>query len=82
MKITKKEKGILELALIQLEKYYDEREETCRKFKWICHDYLPQAGEEYVKNKNVFEIQDKTIKDIQRDKKESRILITKILDSN
>jgi hypothetical protein len=45
MKLTNKEKDILNLALTKLDEYYDEREKTCRRFKWICHNYLPQAGE-------------------------------------
>ena len=63
MKLTNKEKDILNLALTKLDEYYDEREKTCREFKWICHDYLPQAGDGYVANKNVFDIQDKTIEE-------------------
>jgi hypothetical protein len=48
MKLTNKEKDILNLALTKLDEYYDEREKTCREFKWICNDYLPQAGDGYV----------------------------------
>jgi hypothetical protein len=32
-KLTNKEKDVLLLALEQLDKYYDEREKTCRDFK-------------------------------------------------
>lgn len=79
MKLTEKEKNILELALVKLEEYYDELEKTCREFKWICHNHLPQAGDGYVANKNVFDIQDKTIEDIKKAKEEGRQLIMKII---
>ena len=80
MKLTKKEKDILNLALTKLDEYYDEREKTCREFKWICHVHLPQAGDGYVANKNVFDIQDKVIEDIKRDKEEGRKLIMKLIN--
>ena len=81
MKLTEKEKDILNLALTKLDEYYDEREKMCREFKWICHDYLPQAGDGYVANKNVFEIQDKTISDIQKAKEEGRKIIMNIINN-
>lgn len=74
IKLTNKEKDILNLALSKLDEYYDEREKTCREFKWICHDHLPQSGDGYVANQNVFNIQDKTIEDIKKSKKEGRAL--------
>ena len=79
-KLTSKEKDVLVLALEQLDKYYDKREEICRNFKWICHVHLPQSGEGYILNKNVFDIQDKTIYDIKRDKEESRKIIMKLIN--
>ena len=81
MKLTEKEKDILNLALTKLDEYYDEREKMCREFKWICHDYLPQAGDGYVANKNVFEIQDKTISDIQKAKEEGRKIKMNIINN-
>lgn len=81
MKLTNEEKSILTLALEQLEKFYDEKEDVCRQFKWICHNYLPQGGEGYVANLNVFEIQDKTIADIRKSKEEARKIIMKITNS-
>lgn len=81
MKLTNKEKDILNLALTKLDEYYDEREKTCREFKWICHDYLSQAGDGYVTNKNVFDIQDKTIEKIRKAKKEARETIMKIINT-
>ena len=80
MELTNTEKDTLVLALEQLDKYYDEREKTCRDFKWICHDHLPQAGEGYVANKNVFDIQDKTIEDIKKAKEEGRKTIMKLIN--
>jgi hypothetical protein len=80
MKLTSKEKYILNLALTKLDEYYDEREKTCREFKWICHDYLPQSGDEYVANKNVYDIQEKTIEDIKKAKEEGRKTIIKLIN--
>lgn len=80
MEFSKSEIEILQLAIIQLDKFYDEREQTCREFKWICHKYLPQAGEGYIENKNVFDIQDKTIEDIKKAKEDSRKLLMKIIN--
>lgn len=80
MKISNKEKDILLLALEQLEKYYDDREKTCRDFKWICHDHLPQAGEGYEANKNVFDIQDLAIADIKKAKEEAHKTIMKLIE--
>jgi len=79
--LTNEEKDILNLALTQLDKYHDEREATCRAFKWLCHDHLPQQGEGYTANINVFQIQDKTIADIQADKKKGRETIMKIINN-
>ena len=62
-----------------LDEYWDKQEAQCRAFKWICHDHLPQHGEEYTKNINVFEIEAKTIIDIHRQKKECRDTINNIL---
>ncbi len=81
MKLSNKEKDVLNLALQQLDEYYDQKEKTCREFKWICFAYLPQAGEEYVANKNIFEIQDKTIADIQAAKKEGRRIIMNLINN-
>jgi hypothetical protein len=78
--LTDKEKELLLLALNRLDAFYDEQESTCRAFKWICHDYLPQAGEGYVANKNVFDIQDKAINDIKAEKAEARKLINEIIN--
>jgi hypothetical protein len=83
--LTLKEIEILSLALQQLDSYYDELEATCRRFKWICHAHLPQGdteenGNGYSKNKNVFDIQDKTITDIQKAKAEGREVIMKLIN--
>lgn len=80
MKLTNKEKDILILALTKLDEYYDERENTCRKFKCLCHEYLPQAGDGYVANKNVFDIEEKTINDIKKAKEEGRQTIMKLIN--
>lgn len=80
MTLTNKEKDILYLALNKLDEYYDEREKTCREFKYICRDHLPQSGDDYVKNKNVFDIQDKAIDDIKKAKEEGRKTIMKLIN--
>lgn len=41
----------------------------------------PQAGDGYVANKNVFDIQDKTIEDIKKAKEEGRQTIMKLINS-
>jgi len=82
MKLTNREKDILNLALEQLDKYYDERESRCRDFKWICHDYLPQVGDGYVANLNVFDIESKTLADIKEAKEEGRRTIMKIINKS
>jgi len=81
MQLSNKEKDILNLALQQLDEYYDQKEKTCREFKWICYAHLPQSGEGYVANKNIFEIQDKTIADIQDAKKEGRRIIMNLINN-
>lgn len=84
--MTTEEKEILCLALEQLDKYYEEREKTCREFKWICHKYLSQVdteenGNAYSENINVWQIQDKTINDIREAKKEGRRVIMNIVNN-
>ena len=82
MKLTNKEKDILNFALEQLDKYYDELEKSCRAFKWICHNHLPQGGDGYVANKNVFDIEEKTLTDIKNAKEEGRKVIMNIINNS
>lgn len=82
MKLTNEEKEVLCLALEQLDKYYEERENTCREFKWICKKHMPQSGDEYVANKNVFDIQNKTISDIKEAKAQGRKVIMNIVNNS
>lgn len=81
-KRTDKEKGILLLALAKLEEYYNEQESICRQFKSVCHKHLPQSGEGYVANKNVFDIQDKTIENLRKSKAEGHQTIMKIINES
>lgn len=81
MIITNKEKDILNLALEQLEKYYKDLEDRCLEFKWICNKHLPQVGDGYIANKNVFEIQDKTVNDIRCQKAEARKFIMELIEN-
>lgn len=82
MILTDKDKDVLTFALAKLDEYYDERETMCREFKWICHDHLPQVGDGYEANKNVFDIQDKTIEDIRKAKADARQSIMKLINGN
>ena len=79
MKRTPKENNVLSLALTLMDEYYDERERVCRQFKHICHAHLPQQGKGYEDNKNVFDIQDRTIEDIKADKAFARETILKLI---
>lgn len=65
-------------ALIQrlLDKHYEETENTIRQFKWLTK--IPQQGEEYTKNINVWELQDKTIKELEQEKQAINKLIQKL----
>jgi hypothetical protein len=83
--LSPKEIEILEFAIQLLDSHYDELERTVKRFKWICHAHLPQADTKendngYSKNKNVFDIQDKTITDIQKAKAEGREVIMKLIN--
>ena len=81
IKLTAAEKDILQLASDLLDKHYSDSETRCREFKWLCHKHLPQVGDGYIANKNVFEIQDKTIADIQKAKDEGKKIFMKILNT-
>lgn len=78
---TSEEKEILNDALTQLDKFYDEQISKVQDFKWICHDYLPQAGEEYIRNINVFEISTKTVKDLKNTQDNARKIIMNIINN-
>lgn len=81
MKLTEEQKQVLVAAFQQLNSHYDEKINTVKKFKWLCHDYLPQIGEEYEKNINVFDIGDKTVKDLETQKEFARNTIWEILNN-
>jgi len=80
MILSTEDKTVLSLALRLLDEYHDAREKTCREFKHICHEHLPQVGEGYVANLNVFDIQDKTVKDIQEAKLRDRETILRLIN--
>ena len=65
-------------ALIQrlLDKHYEETENTIRQFKWLTK--IPQQGEEYTKNKNIWDLQDKAIKDLEQEKQSINKLMQKL----
>jgi hypothetical protein len=74
-KLTHSEKNILLLADSLITKHYKKRAAQCRQFKYICHKHLPQTGPEYEKNKNIFEIQDKTLAELEEEKMKAHQLI-------
>ena len=79
--LTSEEKDILNMALQQLDNYYDEKEAVVRKFKHYCHKYLPHGGEGYIENINVFEIEGKTLSDIKEAKQKARQLIMNLINN-
>lgn len=85
MKLSTQELQDLKLILIDsielLRKEKDQKIETIRSFKWLCHNYLPQHGDKYIKNINVFEIQDKTIKDLETSFDDKNKLLMKIINN-
>ncbi len=72
---------VLVLAATLTDEHYDRMEADVRKFKNICYEYLPQQGEGYMQNKNVFDITDKTVRDIQAKKTQARKLIMELINS-
>lgn len=61
------------LVLSLIDAHFEEQENILRKFKWIAN--VPQSGEEYTKNLNVFEIQDKAIEQLKEDRQFVKQLI-------
>ena len=82
MKLTDSEKEIVESFINISDTHFDKLENDVRKFKWLCHNHLPQSGEGYTDNINVFEIQDKTIEDIKNAKKKARETLIKIIEES
>jgi hypothetical protein len=82
MKFTEKEELNLKLAFAKLEEFYLERILTCKAFKNICNQNLPQIGEGYTLNKNVFDIEEKTISDINKQREEAKQLLIKLLKND
>ena len=56
--------------------HFTNQEEILRCFKYIAN--VPQSGDEYVKNKNVWELQDAAVKRLQDEKQQVQIFLTKI----
>jgi len=80
MKRSNKEKDVLKLALIQLDKYYDNLGSRCRSFKWICSDHLSDGGKGYLGNKDIFEIENEVIKGILKRKEYGRKVIMRLIN--
>ena len=80
IEITSADKQLMSDALDALDKEIDKKIEDVRKFKWLCHNHLPQSGDEYVKNINVFEIAQKTVNDLEVEKKTNRERMFKIIN--
>lgn len=49
-------------------KHYEEMEQTLRKFKWLAQ--VPQTGDEYIRNINVFNLQDLAVERLNKEKEE------------
>lgn len=69
-------------SLIQrlLDKHYEETENTIRKFKWLTK--IPQHGEEYVRHLNVWELQDKAIKELKEEKESINKLMQELYENS
>ena len=48
--------------------HYEDLEKTIRQFKWITR--VPQSGDEYLKNINIWELQDSAIDRLSKEKQE------------
>lgn len=79
MKLKEDDKEKLMVLLRAYEEKCDDMETRYRQFKHICRKHLPQGGDGYVANKNVFDIQDKTIEDIHKDKVDMGQLVRMII---
>lgn len=79
-KLTNEEVEVLLLAKELLNKHFDEKSEMIRKFKWLAK--VPQVGEEYTKNKNVFDFEEKGLKEIDNEKVFARNTIINIINDN
>lgn len=78
MKLTEQQREVLIDSLTALNEKIDEKINTIKKFKWLCSAYLPQSSVEYEKNINVFDIGDKTVKDLESQKEFARNTIWEI----
>ena len=76
MKLTTDEIQALWDIIPVLEEKRKETEDKIREFKWLVN--VPQHGDEYVKNKNVWELQDAAIKRINQEFEFTRNTILKI----
>jgi len=56
--------------------HFENQEEILRSFKRIAN--VPQSGDEYVKNKNVWELQDAAIERLQEEKQQVQTFLNKI----
>jgi hypothetical protein len=75
--ISEVEKQILLDLLPFINEDARQKESTIRSFKWMAN--VPQVGEEYTKNLNVFQFEDKAIKEIQSEKQSRINLINKLI---
>ena len=76
MKLTTDEIQALWDIIPVLEEKRKETEDKIREFKWLVN--VPQHGDEYVKIKNVWELQDAAIKRINQEFEFTRNTILKI----
>jgi hydrogenase maturation factor len=69
------------LGMRLIDEYYIKKIDEVKNFKWLCFNHLPQSGLGYEQNKNVFDIQDKTVNDIENERKSAHDLFLKIINS-
>jgi hypothetical protein len=75
--LTNVEKQILIDLLPLINEDSDKNESTIRNFKWLCS--VPQCGDNYERNKNVFELQDAGIKEVKELAEARKSLIRKLI---
>lgn len=57
--------------------HFEQKEKDLRKFKWIAN--VPQSGTEYLDNINVFELEQKALKQIEEDQKKTLEFLKNLL---
>lgn len=66
---------ITNVLLGLIEEKYKKDEETLRAFKWLAQ--VPPSGSDYLKNRNVYNLQDAAIERLETEKKECYAYVQK-----